>query len=51
MSALGHNVWLVRWITYVYAGLWGAVAGLLYVYYHKYIHPTSAVADQFGERC
>ena len=20
---------------------WGAVAGLLYVYYHKYIHPTS----------
>jgi branched-chain amino acid transport system permease protein len=41
MSALGHNVWLVRWIAYVYAGFWGGVAGLLYVYYHKYIHPTS----------
>jgi branched-chain amino acid transport system permease protein len=41
MSALGHNVWLVRWITFVYAGFWGAVAGLLYVYYHKYIHPAS----------
>jgi len=41
MSALGHNVWLVRWITFVYAGFWGAVAGLLYVYYHKYIHPMS----------
>ncbi|MEO8132686.1 MAG: branched-chain amino acid ABC transporter permease [Betaproteobacteria bacterium] len=41
MRALGHNVWLVRWITYVYAGFWGGVAGLLYVYYHKYIHPTS----------
>lgn len=41
MSALGHDVWRVRWITYVYAGFWGAVSGLLYVYYHKYIHPTS----------
>ncbi len=41
MSALGHNVWLIRWITFVYAGFWGAVSGLLFVYYHKYIHPTS----------
>ncbi len=41
MSALGHNVWLVRWITFVYAGFWGAVSGLLFVYYHKYIHPIS----------
>jgi branched-chain amino acid transport system permease protein len=41
MSALGHNVWLVRWITFVYSGFWGAVAGLLFVYYHKYIHPTT----------
>jgi branched-chain amino acid transport system permease protein len=41
MSALGHNVWLIRWITFVYAGFWGAVSGLLFVYYHKYIHPVS----------
>jgi branched-chain amino acid transport system permease protein len=41
MSALGHNVWLIRWITFVYAGFWGAVSGLLFVYYHKYIHPIS----------
>lgn len=41
MSALGHDVWLVRWITFVYSGFWGAVAGLLFVYYHKYIHPTT----------
>jgi branched-chain amino acid transport system permease protein len=41
MAALGHNVWLVRWITFVYSGFWGAVAGLLYVYYHKYVHPTT----------
>ena len=41
MSALGHNVGMIRWITFVYAGFWGAVSGLLFVYYHKYIHPVS----------
>jgi len=41
MSALGYDVWLIRWITFVYASFWGAVSGLLFVYYHKYIHPVS----------
>ena len=41
MSALGYDVWLIRWITFVYAGFWGAVSGLLFVYYNKYIHPVS----------
>ena len=39
MLALGHNVWLVRYITFIVAGFWAAAAGLLYVYYHKFIHP------------
>ena len=41
MSALGHDVWLIRWLTFIYAGFWGGVSGLLFVYYHKYIHPVS----------
>ena len=41
MSAMGHHVWLVRWLTFVYAGFWGAVSGLLFVYYNKYIHPSA----------
>jgi len=41
MSALGHNVWLIRWIAFIYAAFWGAVSGLLFVYYNKYIHPAS----------
>ncbi|HEY6239455.1 MAG TPA: branched-chain amino acid ABC transporter permease [Burkholderiales bacterium] len=41
MSALGHDVWLIRWITFVYSAFWGAVSGLLFVYYNKYIHPAS----------
>ena len=41
MSALGHDVWMIRWVTFVYAGFWSAVSGLLFIYYHKYIHPVS----------
>ncbi len=41
MAALGHDVRLIRWVAFIYAGFWGAVAGLLYVNYHKYIHPSS----------
>lgn len=40
MAALGYNPWLIRWISFIYAGFWAAVAGLLYAYYNKYIHPT-----------
>jgi branched-chain amino acid transport system permease protein len=41
MAALGFNPWMIRWITFLYASFWGGVSGLLYVYYNKYIHPTS----------
>jgi branched-chain amino acid transport system permease protein len=41
MAALGFNPWMIRWITFVYAGFWGGISGLLYVYYNKYIHPSS----------
>jgi branched-chain amino acid transport system permease protein len=39
MSALGHNVWLVRYCAFVAAGFFGALSGLLFVYYHKFVHP------------
>jgi len=41
MGALGHNVWLVRYLAYVAAGFFGGVAGLQFVWYHKFIHPYS----------
>lgn len=40
MSALGFNVWAIRWITFVVSSFFAAVAGLLYVYFHKFIHPS-----------
>ncbi|MGE5094551.1 MAG: branched-chain amino acid ABC transporter permease [Betaproteobacteria bacterium] len=49
MRALGYNVWLVRWITFVLAGFWGAVAGVLYVYYNNYISPHALSLTQSAE--
>jgi branched-chain amino acid transport system permease protein len=49
MSALGHDVWMIRWITFVYSAFWGAVSGLLFVYYNKYIHPASLAITTSAE--
>jgi len=40
MSALGYNVWMIRWVTFVMASFFGAISGLLYIYLNKYIHPS-----------
>ncbi len=49
MAALGFNPWLIRWITFIYAGFWAAISGLLYVYYNKYIHPMSLSTTSSAE--
>lgn len=40
MSSLGYDVWSIRWATFVIASFVGAVAGLLYAYFHLYVHPS-----------
>lgn len=49
MTALGYNVWLIRWITFVMAGFWGAYAGVLYVYYNQFISPHALVLANSAE--
>jgi len=41
MRALGYNVWLIQWLSFVFAGFWGAVGGLLYAYYHQFVSPQT----------
>jgi branched-chain amino acid transport system permease protein len=41
MRALGYNVWLIQWLSFVFAGFWGAIAGLLYAYYHQFVSPQA----------
>jgi len=39
MSALGFNVWLIRFLAVLFSGFWSGVAGLLFLYYHQYVSP------------
>ena len=49
MGALGFNVWLIRWVAFVYAGFWAGVAGLLFLYYHRFIGPHSLSIAESAE--
>jgi len=49
MSMLGHNVWLVRWLTFVLAGFWGSVASILFVYYNLFLSPHALALQQSAE--
>jgi branched-chain amino acid transport system permease protein len=40
MEALGYNVWAIRWTTFIAASVLAGVAGLLYAWFHKYVHPS-----------
>lgn len=39
MTALGYNVWLIRYLAIVFSGFWSGVAGLLFLYYNQFISP------------
>lgn len=39
MSALGYNVWLIRFLAILFSGFFSGVAGLLFVYYHQFVSP------------
>ena len=39
MTALGYNVWLTRFLAFLFSGFWSGVAGLLYLYYNQFVSP------------
>jgi branched-chain amino acid transport system permease protein len=49
MRMLGHNVWLVQWLTFVLAGFWASIAGLLFVYYNVFLSPHALGLQQDAE--
>jgi branched-chain amino acid transport system permease protein len=49
MRMLGHNVWLIQWLTFVLSSFWGSIAGLLYVYYNLFISPHAISLQQSAE--
>ncbi len=41
MNALGFNVWLIRFLAFLFSGLWCAIGGLLYIYYNQFVSPQA----------
>lgn len=39
MTALGYNVWLIRFLAILFSGVWSGIAGLLFLYYNQFVSP------------
>lgn len=49
MNALGYNVWLIRFVAFLFSGLWTGIAGLLFIYYNQFISPQVAALQTSAE--
>ena len=49
MTALGFNVWLIRFLAFLLSGFWSGVAGLLYMYNKQFISPQIAALQASAE--
>lgn len=49
MNALGFNVWLIRFLAFLFSGFWCAIGGLLYIYYNQFVAPPVAALQTSAE--
>jgi branched-chain amino acid transport system permease protein len=49
MTALGYNVWLTRFLAFLFSGFWSGVAGLLYLYYNQFVSPQTVALSSSAE--
>jgi len=49
MTALGYNVWLIRFLAIVFSGFWTGVSGLLFIYYNQFVSPQVAALTASAE--
>jgi branched-chain amino acid transport system permease protein len=49
MTALGYNVWLIRFLAFLFSGFWCSIAGLLYLYNKQFISPQIAALQASAE--
>jgi branched-chain amino acid transport system permease protein len=49
MNALGYNVWLIRFVAFLFSGFWTGIAGLMFIYYNNFISPPVAALQQSAE--
>jgi branched-chain amino acid transport system permease protein len=49
MTALGYNIWLIRFLAFLFSGLWSGVAGMLFLYYNQFISPQAVALGASAE--
>ena len=49
MTALGYNVWLIRFLAFLFSGFWSGIAGLLYLYYNQFVSPQTVALSASAE--
>jgi branched-chain amino acid transport system permease protein len=49
MRMLGHDVWRIRFVAFVFAGFWGSIAGVLYVFDYLFVSPAALSLPQSAE--
>jgi branched-chain amino acid transport system permease protein len=40
MKALGYNVWLYKYLGFIFAGVFAGISGVLWVYYSGFVNPS-----------
>jgi branched-chain amino acid transport system permease protein len=46
MKALGYNVWLYKYLAFVFAGTFAGISGVLWVYYNGFVNPSNLGVDR-----
>jgi branched-chain amino acid transport system permease protein len=49
MTALGYNVWLIRFVAFLFSGFWSGVAGVLFCYYNQFVSPNVLALSSSAE--
>jgi branched-chain amino acid transport system permease protein len=49
LNALGYNVWMIRFLAFLFSGFWSGVAGLLYIYYNQFVSPHAVALTASAE--
>jgi branched-chain amino acid transport system permease protein len=49
MTALGYDVWMIRFLACMFSGLWSGVAGILFFYYNEFISPHALALSASAE--
>ena len=49
MNALGYHVWMIRFLAFLFSGLWSGVAGMLFLYYNQFISPQAVALSASAE--